>query len=283
MVHKRIAILGNGRRDVVRRAVENAQPRLAEHADVVLCDLEGECHLEHLDADLLVIFGGDGAVLDAARRLAGRRVPTLGVNFGKLGFLAEFTEEELFERVDDLLAGRCHTTARPLAACSVRRGDETVGPYLALNDYVVHSGWPFRMIELAVRVGGEPVTTYRADGVVVSTPTGSTAHSLAAGGPIVTPEVDCLLITPICPHSLSIRPLITPADQPVEIVMSDAQPQTTLVVDGRVTVELKTDDVVRIESSPHAFVLVHTARQTYFQKLHSKFSWGGRPNDARQG
>ncbi len=283
MPRKRIAILGNGRRDVVRRAVLDAQPRLALHADVVVCDLEGECHLEHLEADLLVIFGGDGAMLDAARRLAGRRVPTLGVNFGKLGFLAEFTEEELFARIDDLLAGRCRTSARPLAACSVRRGDEIVGPWLAHNDYVVHSGFPFRMIELALRVGGEPVTTYRTDGVVVATPTGSTAHSLAAGGPVVTPEVECFLVTPICPHSLSVRPLITPPHAPIEIAVSAAQPQTTLVVDGRVTVDLKENDVVRIESSPHAFVLVHTARQTYFQKLHSKFSWGGRPNDARQG
>jgi len=283
MARTRIAIVGDGRRDAVRRAVEEARPWLAEHAEVAVCDLANETRLCGLAVDLLMVFGGDGAMLAVARRLNGRPTPVLGVNFGKLGFLAEFSRNELVARIDDLVAGRYRSTKHPLMTCSIRRGGDTLGPWLALNDYVLHGGWPFRMIELAVQVGGEPAAGYRSDGVIVSSPTGSTAHSLAAGGPVVTPGVRCLIVTPICSHSLSIRPLVTPAEEPIDLVLTSALPQTTLVVDGQVTVELNVGDVLRVIQSPHVFVLIHTARQTYFQKLHEKFSWGGRPNDARQG
>jgi len=277
---RRIAIVGDGRREAVSRAVEEDRPWLAERADVALCDLSGECDLSDLEADVLVVFGGDGAMLAAARRLAGNRIPVVGVNFGKLGFLAEFTRRELRERIDDLLAGRFESCPRRLIACRLARGDEAVGRWLALNDFVVQAGWPFRLIEVRLRVGGEDVTSYRADGVIVGTPTGSTAHALAAGGPVVTPDAECLIVVPLSPHSLSIRPLVCRGDSRIDLEMTSAQPQTALVVDGQMTVGLKTGDVVHIEQSPHVFELVQTARRTYFQTLHEKLLWGGRPNDA---
>jgi len=281
---KRIAIIGDGRREAVRRAVEEDRPWLAQRAEVVVCDLAGECDLSDLEADLLVVFGGDGAMLAAARRLGGRRVPVLGVNFGKLGFLAEFTRQELRERIDPLLARRFEACPRALIACQVERGGEVIGRWLALNDFVVQAGWPFRVIEVRLCVDGEEVTGYRADGVVVSTPTGSTAHSLAAGGPVVPPDVECLIVVAICPHSLSIRPLVCRGDARIELTVTSAQPRTALVVDGQVTEGLETGDVTRIERSPHVFELIRTARKTYFQTLHEKLSWGGRPTDAqRQG
>lgn len=284
MKRPRIAIVGDGRREAVRCAVEEDVPWLGQHAEVVLCDLSGECSLKDLKADLLIIFGGDGAILAAARRLEGNRVPVVGVNFGKLGFLADFSREELKERIKDLVAGRVSTSPRRLIACELTRGGKGIGRWLALNDFVVQAGPPFRAIELELRIGGEGVTDYRADGAIVSTPTGSTAHSLAAGGPVITPEVDCLVVTPICPHALSIRPLVCRADLCVELVVKSALAHTTLVVDGQVTVGLETGDVVRIERSPCVLHLVQTARQTYFQTLHEKFSWGGQPNyGQRQG
>ena len=282
MKTSRVAIIGDGRREAVRRAVEEDRPWLARHAEVVLCDLAGECNLSDLQADLLVVFGGDGAMLAAARRLKGRRIPVLGVNFGKLGFLAEFTREELRERIDALLAGNFAASSRMLVACQVDRGGELVGRWLALNDFVVQAGWPFRVIEVRLRVGGEEVTSYRADGVIVSTPTGSTAHSLAAGGPVAPPDVECLIVAAICPHSLSIRPLVCRADARIELTLTLAQPGTALVVDGQVTEGLKAGDVVRVERSPHVFELVQTARKTYFQTLFEKLSWGGRPTDAQR-
>ena len=280
MRRPRVAIIGDGTRPAVARAVEEERPRLARRAEVVVCDLTASCDLEHLEADLLVVFGGDGAMLSAARRLRGNRIPVVGVNFGKLGFLAEFPREELRERLEDLLAGRYRSCSRPLIRCGLERGGSRLEEWVALNDFVVQAGWPFRVIEVGLRIDGEEVTSYRADGVIVSTPTGSTAHALAAGGPVVPPDVDALIVVPICPHSLTVRPLVCRGDARVELSMNQVQRRTVVVVDGQLTVGLEAGDILHIERSPFLFELVQTARRTYFQTLHQKLSWGGCPNDA---
>lgn len=278
MTRKRIAIVGDEEREVVRRAVQRTRPWLAERAEVVVCDLADQVPLGDIEMDLLVVFGGDGSMLRAARRLALRRVPVVGVNFGKLGFLAEFSEEELRERIDDLLAGRFTLSERMLLTCQVTRTENVVGRWIALNDFVVQSGEPFRLVEVLLKIGGEEVTRYGGDGVIVATPTGSTAHSLAAGGPVVTPDLDCVVITPICPHSLSIRPLVARADAGVQLAMTGIHCNTALVVDGQMTVALRTGDVLRIEQAPQRFALVCTTGSSYFQTLYRKLAWGGRPN-----
>jgi len=278
MTSPRVAILADDRHERIRESVARVEADLADRAEVVLCDPVGDACLRDVNPDLLIVFGGDGTMIRAARRLEGRPVPVVGVNYGTLGFLAEFTEEEVRERIDDLLAGRFDTRSRTLLTGRVVRADNAEGPWMALNDFVVQAGQPFRLIEVAVRLGRDEVTVYSGDGLIVSSPTGSTAHSLAAGGPVVTPEVECVIVTPICPHSLSIRPLVVPADVPLELEMLGRHRSTGLVVDGNLTTELNAGDVVRIEQSSHRFVLVNTGRRTYFRTLHEKLSWGGRPN-----
>jgi NAD+ kinase len=227
--------------------------------------------------DLVIVLGGDGTLLAVARAVGARDVPILGVNLGTLGFLAEIARDEIFPTLEEVLAGRFRIEERMRLDVNVERDGRSLGRYLALNDAVISNTALSRLVHLETRADGAEVTTYRADGLIVATPTGSTAYSLSAGGPLVHPTMEALLLTPISAHTLTHRPLVLPEASEVQVRVSDARGgQVHLTVDGQVGRELVEDDLVTVRraASP-ARLLVDPAR-TRFDVLRAKLRWGER-------
>ncbi|HLC20614.1 MAG TPA: NAD(+)/NADH kinase [Candidatus Methylomirabilis sp.] len=227
-------------------------------------------------ADLLLVLGGDGTLLSVARLVGARDVPILGVNLGGLGFLTEVTLEELYQALDMVLQGTYEVTQRILLSATVHRQGERIAEYVALNDAVINKGALARMIELETHIDGEYVTTFQADGLILSTPTGSTAYSLAAGGPIVYPTLRALVMTPICPHTLNFRPIVIPDSAKVEIVQGSANENAYLTLDGQVGFTLRHRDVIKVVRSEHTITLLKAPGKNYFQILRAKLKWGER-------
>ncbi len=225
---------------------------------------------------LVIVLGGDGTLLAAARALGGRDVPVLAVNLGGLGFMTALTVGDLYPALEDLLAGGGRISLRRMLHCDLVRRGETVSSYEALNDVVVSKASIARMIDLETHVNTQLVCVYKADGVVVSTPTGSTAYSLSAGGPIVFPLVACLCLTPISPHMLTHRPVILPADSTIRIRSRAATGEAFLTIDGQVGEPLEQDDEVVCRSSDHAIRLVRPPSLRFFDVLREKLKWGER-------
>src|SRR4051794_14093682 len=228
----RILVLGNATRPGVLEESQRLLPFLRECCDVVAVDLEQKLDLSQLAADLTLVLGGDGAILRAARQMGYRQFPVLGVNLGKLGFLADLSPGDLVSCFSCVLGGEFRTTAHLMFECVVE-GPEGRRCILGLNEITIQTGPPFRMMELDLHVDGEWVTRYIGDGLIVSTPIGSTAHSLSAGGPILGQELSAFVITPICPHTLTVRPVVDSADKTYTIVVRRASPGTMLVADGQ--------------------------------------------------
>lgn len=231
------------------------------------------------ELDLLVTLGGDGTLLRGARQVAGLDVPVLGVNLGRLGFLTSVSESEVEEAVAAVGAGRYRTERRRCLEASVwRHGEEVSDSWYAFNDFVIHKSGVARVTRLGLSVGTrhgerETVGSFSGDGVIISTPTGSTAYSLSAGGPIVVPGVQCILITPICPHSLAVRPLVVPADVDVRVGSVDRSAELVLTVDGQEVQPLDPDDEVRVRRSDLAISLVRLPEGSFFATLRRKLGW----------
>lgn len=246
-----------------------------EVARQVNCDslsIEGDRLTE--DIDLLVVLGGDGTMLGASRLIGSRRIPVLGINFGYLGYLTEFTLNEMFGALEDLREGNFRLDGRMMLDVSVRRNDQIIAEHRALNDAVINQSTLARMIELECFVNGDFVNSFRADGMIVSTPTGSTAYSLSAGGPIVFPLMNAIIITPICPHTLSNRPVIVPGDVTVEMIFKQAKDGVLLTIDGQRGVSLEANDRVILRRSETTFQIVRPTRRNYFEVLRTKLKWG---------
>lgn len=227
--------------------------------------------------DLAIVLGGDGTLLSAARALAGRAIPLLAVNLGGLGFLTSIPIADLFPELERALDGVHCLTKRNLLHVAVRRGEKTAAEYEALNDVVIAKSSIARIVDLDVWAGDTFVCEYKADGLIVSTPTGSTAYSLAAGGPIVFPTVRAVCITPICPHTLTNRPLIIPADLPVRVVSHMKEDEDSfLTVDGQVGGALEPGDTVECTASKSEILLVQKPDRTFFDVLRQKLKWGER-------
>lgn len=226
-------------------------------------------------ADLVVVLGGDGTLLHAARLLGPREVPILGINMGTLGFMTEWTREQTFSALERILSGDFSVERRTRLAVTVDRGGETLLSAEVLNDAVINKNALARIAEVAAFVDGAPLTSFKADGVIVSTPTGSSAYSLAAGGPLVHPAVSTMLVTPICPHTLTQRPLLLPDDRTIELVLcSDGEMFVTL--DGQSGRAIERDDRVTLRRSPTATLLVRPASATWYAVLRDKLHWGQR-------
>ncbi|HSH68861.1 MAG TPA: NAD(+)/NADH kinase [Deferrisomatales bacterium] len=226
--------------------------------------------------DLVVVLGGDGTLLSAVRALAGCEVPVLGVNLGRLGFLTEIALDELYPALERVLAGEIRTEPRTMLTCAVARAGRTVATYQVLNDVVLNNGALARISDFSVRVDGCRVSNYRSDGFIVSTPTGSTAYNLSAGGPIVSPDLAAFVLTPICPHTLTHRPILVPDSAVVEICLEFKNGEVYLTLDGQQGVELAVGDVVRVARAAHRVLLVRSPERDFFQVLRSKLHWGGR-------
>jgi NAD+ kinase len=271
----KILILVNSAKAGAEEALARLRPWLAGRAEIESATLsDGPVRTS---ADLIVVLGGDGSILKAARRLAGQEVPVLGINLGKLGYLAEFTVQEFCDRFDDFAAGRLPVSRRMMLAvrCETPGGD--AGEYRALNDVLVAGGEPHRMVGIAVSVDGEMVTTYHGDAVLVSTPTGSTAYCLAAGGPILVPGLDALAVVPVCPHSLTHRPLVLKPESRIVLEPAGLQKEAVLMVDGQEQRRLARGDKVLVRRAEGAFLLVHNPGRGPFQTLREKLVWGQPP------
>jgi len=225
------------------------------------------------DVDLIVVLGGDGTMLGAARMMGIRQIPVLGVNFGFLGYLTEFTLEEMFPALENVRQGNFFVERRMMIDVALDRGGEAA-PRRALNDAVVTKSAAARMIEIESYINGMFVNSFRADGMIVATPTGSTAYSLSAGGPIVHPSMSAILLTPICPHMLSNRPAVVPGESVVDLVFKRADPDLLLTIDGQPGVELRHDDRITLRRSQTTFNLVQPTNRNYFEVLRTKLKWG---------
>ena len=228
------------------------------------------------NCELAIVLGGDGTLLSAARAVAGRAIPILAVNLGGLGFLTAIPVNDLFPELERALTGIHRLTRRRLLHVAVLRGESVVAEYEALNDVVIAKSSIARIVDLDVWAGDTFVCEYKADGLIVSTPTGSTAYSLAAGGPIIFPTVSAVCITPICPHTLTNRPLIIPSDLPVRVVSHMKDEDSFLTVDGQVGGALEPGDAVECTASKSEVLLVHPPDKTFFDVLRQKLKWGER-------
>lgn len=228
------------------------------------------------ELDLLLTFGGDGTLLRGARSVAPYGTPVLGVNFGHLGFLTAVAPEALEEALRAVVEGDMVLDERMVLEVRAETASGAMrGSYLALNDAVLHRGGVARMIRVSVRAHGEEVGTYSADGIILSTPTGSTAYSLSAGGPVVSPSVHCIVATPICPHTLAVRPLVLPATETVTVEVLFPDEQIILTVDGQVGASLAPGDRMVVRRADVPLRLVRLPGQTFFSTLRRKLQWGG--------
>ncbi len=226
--------------------------------------------------DLVIVLGGDGTLLSAARVFAQSNTPILSVNLGSLGFLTEIPLADLYLTLDAFIAGRAHIDHRAMMCCRLLRDDQLIRQWDTLNDVVVSKGTIARMADFTIEIDGQLVAHFRADGVILSTPTGSTAYNLAANGPIMMPSVDAMIINPICPHLLTLRPIVVPGDVNVTIHIEGVPNQTILTVDGQEAVELNLNDKVHCCRSQYSVRLLRLRPNGIFNVLRNKLKWGER-------
>jgi len=276
---KKVLILANLSKAGVADRIESLRPWIKRRADVTAVLPANEPVPAGVGtADLCIVFGGDGTLLAAARALAGTGTPLLGVNMGKLGFLAEFNVEHMQKHFDDILAGKVPPTHRMMLEVSVSQcGRHTFCSPVA-NEVAISAGRPFRMIGLHVVRSGEQIAQYLGDGVVVATPTGSTGYNMSVGGPIIEPTLNAVVISPIAPHTLSIRPILVQADQPIQITAAGVNEGTTVIVDGQVSSGLCDGDVVEVRRADNDALIIPHPGCGFFQTLTAKLQWGQSPH-----
>jgi len=224
--------------------------------------------------DLILVLGGDGTMISTARMIGDAEVPVIGVNYGGLGYLAEFPIDELFPALEAILAGNYNVERRVMLSVELRRGEELVTKNRVLNDVVMNKSALARIIEIEAFLNDQFVNSFRADGLIVSTPTGSTAYNLSAGGPVIYPSMNAIVITPICPFTLSNRPIVVPDDSMIEVRLMTDNEDVALTLDGQVGFPLQVGDRVVIRKSRTNFSLVQPANRNYFDVLRDKLKWG---------
>ncbi len=227
-------------------------------------------------AELVLVLGGDGTLIHAARMVRGRAVPILGVNLGSLGFLTEVPRTELFPRLLEVLAGTHHVHTRMKLACRLHRAGRVIVEDEVLNDVVINKGALARIADHEVSLDGQFMSTFKSDGVIIATPTGSTAYALAAGGPILHPALECAVVAPICPHALTQRPFVVPGDQVVNVVLRSEVADIYLTLDGQTGHALQQGDRLEVFRSENRTVLVSNPHIDYFGILRQKLHWGER-------
>lgn len=280
MSSKRILIVGNMAKDGVAEQIDALRPWLADRADVVAITATEDCSAAQArGASLAIVFGGDGTFLAAARALAPCGIPLLGVNMGKLGFLAEFSVEHLRKHFDAILAGEVPPSERMMLHVR-KEGSETFAS-LAANDLAIGAGEPFRMIDLLVESGPTRISRYLGDGLVVATPTGSTGYNMSVGGPILHPDVEGVVISPIAPHTLSLRPVVCRCEPAIRISAMKVNTGTKMILDGQIPRALSAGDVVEVRRAEHPMRIIRHPGRSYFDTLANKLHWGRSPHHQR--
>jgi NAD+ kinase len=293
----RLLIVANNEKPAVAAALKTLLPRLKQKVQVVHVDTDHQADLQKIEADLILVLGGDGTLLSTARRLGGRQIPLLGVNFGRLGFLASFTPQQFEDHFETFISGKLPFSARLAIEASVvgagvdcdvsNRAQVTakrrfVAP--ALNDAVITAGAPFHMIELEIAadggdagINGGAGVRYFGDGVIVSTASGSTAYNVSAGGPIISPNVDAMCITPLCPHSLSFRPVVISSKSTVLVTATRVNEGTTLWCDGQQGTRLHAGERILIHNRREPVLLVENPDAREWHTLAQKLNWAASP------
>jgi NAD+ kinase len=278
MSDKKILILANYSKTGVSAQVDDLEPWIQQRAEVVATLSVKELGQTDLPcADLCVVLGGDGSILAAARALARTNTPLLGVNMGKLGFLAEFNIEQMQKHFDDILAGKIPPTRRIMLDISVQQDNKKTFNSPVANEVAISAGKPFRMIDLDVSRGSETIAKYLGDGLVISTPTGSTGYNMSVGGPIIEPTLDAVVISPLAAHTLSMRPIVVQTEQPISVRAVKVNQGTSVMVDGQVTCGLCNGDVIEIRRAEHPTQIIPLPESGFFQTLTTKLKWGHNP------
>ena len=287
----KIFIVANPQKPNVAKALDEWLPGMKERAQVVGVDTDCCSDLSKVDADVILALGGDGTLLGAARRLKGRPIPLMGVNFGRLGYLAGFSPAHFREDFEALIAGKLKVSSRLVLEASLLAGEANADPFdvaeversrktvaTALNDAVITAGPPFHMIELEIQAGSASGgVRFFGDGVIAATPSGSTAYNLSAGGPIVDSGVEAFCVTPVCPHSLSFRPVVVSSRHALVLVAVRVNPGTTLFCDGEQTAVLRAGDRVVIRRSPNDVQLIENPQASPWRSLAEKLNWAATP------
>lgn len=277
----RVMVLALGERAEVLAHAERLRPKIEQHAEIVAWDTDFSEDLSVVPADLAFVFGGDGSILRAARQMGANQRPIVGVNLGRLGFLADLGPEEFERLIPQACQRSFHVVEHLMFSCRVVRphatGEDVLDERLGLNEVAILGGFPFTILEVDLYVDAELATTYSCDGLIVSTPVGSTAHSLSTGGPILRKDLQAFVISPISPHTLTVRPVIDSADRMYELRVAEPNPGTTLVVDGQVVCRLQAGARVQVRRAKPVFQLAEFAGHGYYRTLREKLGWGGRP------
>lgn len=275
----RAILLGSGdRRPNILTKLEELRPVIESHCEVIGEDFAYETEIDSKtqNADVAIVLGGDGSVLRAARQMGNQQIPVLGVNLGKLGFLADVTPADLDTALTSYAAGQFCLTNHLMMQVQVFDGDEKIKDCLGLNEVAILGGPPFTIQQIDLLIDGVEATSYLCDGLIVSTPIGSTAHNLSAGGPILRKDLQAFVISPISPHTLTVRPVVDTADRTYEIIVSKPNESTCVVLDGQLVSNLTENHRVVITRSNSVFQLVQVAGNDYYSTLRKKLGWGGR-------
>ena len=274
----KLVIFGDLQKPNVREAIEEFSVFVKDKAQTIAnCGIE-KCTSDILrEADFAVVFGGDGSIISVARQLSREKIPIIGVNLGKLGFLAEFGVAELKELFDDITSGKAPIDKRMMLGCSILSNGRERFCSVAINDVFITAGPSFRPIELKISVDGQPLAGCISDGLIIATPTGSTAYNLSAGGPILSGRMQAMVITPICPHSLSFRPIVINAESTIEVFGVHVNEGTTLSIDGQISCKLAIGNIVTVERHKDDFLIVNNPRRTQWDTLATKLRWAEKP------
>lgn len=278
MPARRAYLVGNPNKDAVHAVFDDLRRWIPQHAELVGAEvgLDPSCILA-AKPDRVIVLGGDGTLLCVAGALGESQVPLIGVNLGKLGYLAEFTANALKTCFADAMSNAALITQRMMLDIRIDGAGQPNVAERAVNDFVIRDGPPFRMIELAVSIDGEFLTEISGDGLIIGTPTGSTAYNMSAGGPILHPATTGMVLTPICPHALTYRPLVVPATSIIEIVARRVNAGTVVSVDGQRTLPLSANQTLTIRQSAQSCLLVRNPTVPAWKTLVTKLKWGARP------
>jgi NAD+ kinase len=287
MTIKKIGIVSKPKKTEIREIVPQLVEWLQKRDIEVSIDKETGSILESTEkcltrnelpgkVDLLVVLGGDGTLLAAARALYRHEVPIFAVNLGDLGFLTVITKDELYPALEGVLSGNYRSERRVQIEGELVRADEVLSTFRALNDVVLNKGAIARIQDFEVYADGEFISNYKSDGLIISTPTGSTAYSLAAGGPVVSPTVEAFIVTPICAHTLTNRPLVLRDSANIEIVVKSQREAAYLTVDGQVGIATHSEDIIRVRKSDSYVELIQPPQRNYYEILRQKLKWGER-------
>jgi NAD+ kinase len=279
-----LIILARDQRAEVQAVLEKLTKFLEQQSNTkfVIIDSMNNLKLSEQDADLIVTLGGDGAILRACRELGEHQLPIMGINLGRLGFLADLTLEEFQKEYEAISNGQFQVVEHLMFDCRLAHENGESESFIGLNEVVVHAEKTLSMIDVLLEIDGEHVTTFSADGLIISTPVGSTAHSLSAGGPILQQELKNFVINPICPHTLTNRPIVDSASRLYCLKLPEASDNATMVIDGQVSKPFVSGDYIEVREANVTFKLARLKHHSYYSTLHRKLGWSGQPDYRRK-